>query len=70
MRSLIANHAFVDGNKRAGLFGALLFLRINGQNFDAPDDLVYDEMIAVACGERSAEDIAGFLETYSKPVSP
>jgi death-on-curing family protein len=34
MRSLIANHAFVDGNKRAGLFAALLFLRINGQERD------------------------------------
>jgi death-on-curing protein len=69
MRSLIANHAFIDGNKRAGLFAVLLFLRINGQEFDAPDDLVYEETIAVACRERSVEEIASFLVTYSKPLS-
>jgi death-on-curing protein len=70
MRSLIANHAFVDGNKRAGLFAAVLFLRINGSGFDAPDDLVYDETVAVARRERSVEEIARFLSTYSKQFSP
>ena len=69
MRSLIANHAFVDGNKRAGLFAALLFLRINGQDFDAPDDLVYNETMAVACKECSVEDIAAFLSAHSVPLS-
>ena len=27
---IVKNHAFVDGNKRAGLFAAVLFLEING----------------------------------------
>jgi death-on-curing protein len=67
MRSLIGNHPFVDGNKRAGLFAALLLLRISGYDFDAPDNLVYEETIAVASGQRSIEHIATFLARYARP---
>ena len=65
MRSIILNHPFIDGNKRAGLYGGLLFLRMNEQYFEAPDDLVYDETIAISCGERDVEEIARFLQQHT-----
>lgn len=36
--SLIANHPFVDGNKRVGHAAAETFLRLNGFQFDASVD--------------------------------
>lgn len=37
--SLISNHAFVDGNKRAAYFMSDIFLRLNGWKLDVnPDD--------------------------------
>ena len=54
----------------AGLFAAALFLRVNGYNFDTPDDLVYDETIAGACRERSIDEVARFFSAYCEPLYP
>jgi death-on-curing protein len=32
------NHPFVDGNKRTGAVAALVFLELNGYDFDCPED--------------------------------
>jgi death-on-curing protein len=61
MHSLVANHPFVDGNKRVGAHALLLFLMANG--FDplfTPAELV-DVTLAVARGELSAEALAIWL---------
>ena len=40
--SLISNHAFVDGNKRIGMYLMLTFLEVNGIHMDCTnDDVVY-----------------------------
>ena len=44
--SLVANHAFVDGNKRIGIHVMLAFLNVNGIPIDPTDD----EMIRVGLG--------------------
>ena len=36
--SLISNHAFVDGNKRIGMYIMLSFLDINGVKIEATND--------------------------------
>ncbi len=44
--SLISNHAFVDGNKRIGIFALLVFLRVNG----VPLALTNEDIITAALG--------------------
>ena len=62
---LIKNHAFVDGNKRAGALGIRAFLFRNGYRF-APDQA---EMVTtiegVAAGMVSEEELAAWLEASS-----
>ena len=49
--SLIANHAFVDGNKRIGVFVLLIFLEINGVSIHPTNGEVARVGLAVAAGE-------------------
>jgi death-on-curing protein len=42
------NQVFIDGNKRAALGAALMFLDLNGVDLDDPDERLYDAMIAVS----------------------
>lgn len=58
------NHPFVDGNKRAALACAIMFLGLNGYRIAAdPDDLVM-LTLAVASGGRTKADAAVFIEAH------
>ena len=48
---LISNHAFLDGNKRIGMYVMLTFLEANGVQLEATDDEVVSTGLAVAAGE-------------------
>ena len=50
--SLIANHPFVDGNKRIGHAALEAFLMLNGYELDAPIDDAERIVIGVAAGTR------------------
>ena len=57
MHSLIANHPFVDGNKRTGLVATMDFLDRNGIATEPLDeDKAYDLTMAVAAGKVSDVD--------------
>lgn len=61
------NHPFVDGNKRAGLASALVFLDINGIRLLDPDQRLYDAMMNAASGKldkAALRDI--FLDLHKK----
>ncbi len=58
---IVRNHPFVDGNKRAGTAAAEVFLIMNGIEFVATDDELYDTVIAVAKGEFSKSQLAHFI---------
>jgi death-on-curing protein len=60
------NHALIDGNKRTALATALVFLDINGFNFDCPEDEIYDVMMSVAKNEKSKEELEAVFKKYSK----
>ncbi len=62
--SLIRNHPFVDGNKRAGFLAMELFLNANGHMIDAGIDEAERFVLAVAAGEASREQLIEWLLTH------
>jgi len=67
MHSIAMNHPFVDGNKRVGAMAAELFLVVNAQRLEAPDEALVDLAFAVARGEVSAEALAIWIRQRSRP---
>ena len=59
--SLIANHAFVDGNKRIGIYIMLLFLELNGARIEAGNDEVAALGLAVADGSAGYDEILKWI---------
>lgn len=59
--SLIANHAFIDGNKRIGMFVLLVFLEINGINVKTTNDEVARVGLAVASGKMKYDELLAWI---------
>ena len=59
--ALISNHAFVDGNKRIGMFVLLTFLETNGIKIHPSVDDVARVGLAVAAGEMKYEDLLEWI---------
>ena len=62
--SLIANHAFVDGNKRIGMFALLIFLDVNGFKFNVTTSEVERLGLALAAGEMGYEELLDFIRVH------
>ncbi len=58
---IVANHPFVDGNKRTGLLAALVFLALNGVEIAHSSEALYDLTMAVAEGSAGKQDVASCL---------
>lgn len=65
VRGIIADHAFVDGNKRTGMLVALTFLRLNGVGFVAKQGELEDFAVRVATEHLDVPVIAAWLESHS-----
>ena len=61
--ALISNHAFVDGNKRIGMFILLVFLELNGVKITPTAKEVARVGLAVAAGQM---DYSALLEWILK----
>ena len=59
--SLISNHAFVDGNKRIGMYVLLSFLQVNGIKIRPSDEEVVRVGLATAAREMKYEDILAWI---------
>ena len=59
--SLIANHPFLDGNKRIGMFVMLVYLEANGVALNPTDDEVVRAALAVASSEMSYEELLAWV---------
>ena len=57
--SLVGNHAFLDGNKRIGMYVVLTFLEVNGGRLDCRDADIVEAGLALASGTMGYE---GLLE--------
>lgn len=62
--SLIANHAFVDGNKRIGIYAMLTFLEVNGIRIQAANHEVSELGLGVASGKLMYEDILMWIKEH------
>lgn len=65
---IVQNHAFVDGNKRAGAVSAVSFLYLNGFKVLVEEDGFEEMVLAVAQGQMDKKAIAAFLERYAHPL--
>lgn len=59
--NLISNHAFVDGNKRIGIYIMLVFLEINGVRIHPSVDEVARVGLAIASGEMDYEALLEWI---------
>jgi len=59
--SLISNHAFVDGNKRIGMYVMMTFLETNGIRIHPTVDDVVRVGLAVASGEMKYDDLLRWI---------
>lgn len=59
--ALISNHAFVDGNKRIGMYVMMTFLEVNGIKIDPTVDDVARVGLAVASGEMKYEELLEWI---------
>ncbi len=59
--SLISNHAFVDGNKRIGMYVLLTFLEVNGIKLSASQEDVVRVGLAVASGQMNYEQLLAWI---------
>lgn len=60
------NQPFVDGNKRAALGAALVFLDMNGVSIDDPKGSLYDAMMAIATRRMSKDGLGALLERLAR----
>ncbi len=59
--SLTKNHAFIDGNKRVGVYIAVLFLELNDVEVNLSNEQLYDLGINTANSTYSKEDVVEVL---------
>ena len=63
--NLISNHAFVDGNKRIGMYVMLTFLEVNGIHMDCTNEEVATVGLAVADGSMSYEELLAWVRDHA-----
>ena len=62
--NLISNHAFVDGNKRIGMYVMLTFLEVNGIHMDCTNDEVSTVGLAVAAGDMDYDQLLDWVRNH------
>ena len=62
--SLISNHAFVDGNKRIGMYIMLTFLEVNGIHMDCTNEDVVHAGLSVAAGTMDYEGLLAWVREH------
>ncbi|WP_114793025.1 type II toxin-antitoxin system death-on-curing family toxin [Niabella yanshanensis] len=63
--SLVANHPFIDGNKRTGFLAMVALIEYYGFLLIASEDEAYDFTIKVSTGQVAFDDIVKWLKENS-----
>ena len=64
--SLIANHPFVDGNKRIGIFTMLTFLQVNGAQLSCTNEDVIYAALSAASGQMTYEGLLEWVRAHTR----
>lgn len=67
-RNIIADHLFVDGNKRGGITSASLFLMKNGYELSAGSKALEDFAVQIAVEHLEIPVIADWFEKYTNRI--
>lgn len=62
--TLISNHAFVDGNKRIGMYVMLTFLEVNGIRLDCTNEDIIEAGLGVASGAMDYEALLQWVRDH------
>jgi len=65
IRAIIADHPFVDGNKRSAMLVGLTFLRINEVSLAIPEGELEDFAVKVAVDKLDVSGIVAWLESQT-----
>ena len=65
---LVTSHPFRDGNKRIAFLTMVVFLGLNGFDFDAPEADVVTMMVAAADHRASEADLTAWIRQHMKPL--
>ena len=63
--ALISNHAFVDGNKRIGVYVMLSFLELNGIRIRCSDEEIVSIGLSVADGSMGYDELLAWVRSHS-----
>ncbi len=63
---IVRDHPFVDGNKRVGAVASIIFLMLNGVDFQADEDDLEETVLGTAEGKIDKAAIARFFEKNSQ----
>lgn len=64
--TLVKNHAFLDGNKRIGVYVLLIFLDVNGIKMRCTDDDIIALGLGMADGSLRYEDVLNWIERHKE----
>lgn len=68
--ALISNHAFVDGNKRIGMYIMLTFLEVNGLRARPTNEEVVRVGLGVASGEIKYDELLAWVRKVTRRGKP
>ena len=66
IRGIVADHPFVDGNKRTAMLAGLTLLEINGEDFLAETGEIEDFAVRVAVEHLDIPVIAAWLKEHCR----
>ena len=66
--SLIANHPFVDGNKRVGFEAMRLMLRLNGYDIHASLEAKFAFVMKAATSQLTEQGMADWLKQHARSL--
>ncbi len=64
--ALISNHAFIDGNKRIGIYVMLAFLEMNGVPVQCSDEELVQVGLSVAAGNMGYDALLQWVLDHRK----
>jgi death-on-curing protein len=66
IRAIIADHPFIDGNKRTAMLTGLTLLDINGVSFSAKKREIEDLAVKIAIDHVDIPEIAHWFELHTR----